>query len=368
MPQLPRLASLAGATALVLALLTPTTQATAGTPSAPTSGPCQYTPTPDDPAVRPVSLPPDPKHTPDHGKVLVTFVTNRGPDPDAAEPGRGAVHGAELPAPAASAVLQRHHLPPADHLPDAVGAAVRRPERHRRGRPGLLVQGRAADQPADLAGRPGRQPGRVYARGTLAMANAGPDTNGSQFFLVYKDSKLRPNYTIFGQILPLGLRTLDRIAAGGVDTGRPGRHRRRRAAGADHPHLRRRSATCRSDRLTWLERSVEARPLRTAVQSGRSSRSAARAPDHQRGGRVGERPAQRHRDDVTAGAGREQPAAGSVAGRLARRRSSSSSASRLRSACTSFSSSRIRLIPARFMPSSWDSRCTSRSCSMSRAE
>ena len=38
----------------------------------------------------------------------------------------------------------------------------------------------------------------VYPRGTLAMANAGPGTNGSQFFIVYKDSQLPPNYTVFG--------------------------------------------------------------------------------------------------------------------------------------------------------------------------
>src|SRR4051794_41498962 len=49
---------------------------------------------------------------------------------------------------------------------------------------------------------------------TTLFRSTGPDTNGSQFFLVYKDSKLRPNYTIFGRVLPVGLRTLDRIAAG----------------------------------------------------------------------------------------------------------------------------------------------------------
>jgi peptidyl-prolyl cis-trans isomerase B (cyclophilin B) len=48
------------------------------------------------------------------------------------------------------------------------------------------------------------------------MANAGPDTNGSQFFLVYGNSALRPNYTIFGSVERSGLRTLDRVAAGGV--------------------------------------------------------------------------------------------------------------------------------------------------------
>ncbi|MGB8389764.1 peptidylprolyl isomerase, partial [Mycobacterium sp.] len=49
----------------------------------------------------------------------------------------------------------------------------------------------------------------VYPRGTLAMANAGPNTNGSQFFLVYKDSQLPPEYTVFGTIQADGLATLD---------------------------------------------------------------------------------------------------------------------------------------------------------------
>lgn len=39
-----------------------------------------------------------------------------------------------------------------------------------------------------------------YPAGTVAMANSGPKTNGSQFFLVYKDTTLGPNYTIWGKI------------------------------------------------------------------------------------------------------------------------------------------------------------------------
>jgi peptidyl-prolyl cis-trans isomerase B (cyclophilin B) len=59
----------------------------------------------------------------------------------------------------------------------------------------------------------------TYPRGTVAMANAGPGTNGSQFFLVYKDSQLPPNYTAFGTIDATGLATLDKIAAAGVAGG-----------------------------------------------------------------------------------------------------------------------------------------------------
>lgn len=59
----------------------------------------------------------------------------------------------------------------------------------------------------------------TYPRGTLAMANAGPGTNGSQFFLVYQDSQLPPGYTVFGKIDQTGLATLDKIAAGGVEGG-----------------------------------------------------------------------------------------------------------------------------------------------------
>jgi eukaryotic-like serine/threonine-protein kinase len=58
-----------------------------------------------------------------------------------------------------------------------------------------------------------------YPRGTVAMANAGPNTNGSQFFLVYRDSQLPPAYTVFGTIDAAGLATLDKIAAAGVAGG-----------------------------------------------------------------------------------------------------------------------------------------------------
>ena len=62
-------------------------------------------------------------------------------------------------------------------------------------------------------------PQEAYPAGTVAMANAGPDTNGSQFFLVYADSTLDPDYTIFGTMDQAGIDVVGGIAAQGVDAG-----------------------------------------------------------------------------------------------------------------------------------------------------
>lgn len=79
---------------------------------------------------------------------------------------------------------------------------------------GFMIQG------GDPTGRGTGGPGyrfndepvrRKYTRGTLAMANAGPNTNGSQFFIMHRDYPLPPNYTIFGA-LRSGEDVLDAIA------------------------------------------------------------------------------------------------------------------------------------------------------------
>ena len=57
-----------------------------------------------------------------------------------------------------------------------------------------------------------------YPEGSVAMANSGPNTNGSQFFLVYKDTTLGPNYTLWGKIVS-GLEIVKYIAQGGVKNG-----------------------------------------------------------------------------------------------------------------------------------------------------
>ncbi|GAA4715980.1 peptidylprolyl isomerase [Nocardioides conyzicola] len=56
-----------------------------------------------------------------------------------------------------------------------------------------------------------------YPAGTLAMANAGPSTNGSQFFVVYGDTKLPPAYTVFGQIDDASVKVVEKVAEAGTD-------------------------------------------------------------------------------------------------------------------------------------------------------
>jgi cyclophilin family peptidyl-prolyl cis-trans isomerase len=55
-----------------------------------------------------------------------------------------------------------------------------------------------------------------YRAGTVAMANAGPNTNGSQFFIMHTDYGLPANYTIFGRVTE-GQDVVDAIATGGTD-------------------------------------------------------------------------------------------------------------------------------------------------------
>lgn len=61
----------------------------------------------------------------------------------------------------------------------------------------------------------------TYPAGTLAMANAGPNTNGSQFFMVYGETPLPASYTVFGTIDDAGLKVVEKIADKGTADGGP---------------------------------------------------------------------------------------------------------------------------------------------------
>lgn len=81
--------------------------------------------------------------------------------------------------------------------------------------PGFMVQG--GDPTGTGTGGPGYRfrdefhDKTTYSRGTLAMANAGPNTNGSQFFICHADAGLPNAYTIFGEVTG-GLDVVDAIA------------------------------------------------------------------------------------------------------------------------------------------------------------
>lgn len=85
--------------------------------------------------------------------------------------------------------------------------------------PGFVIQG--GDPGGDGTGGPGytfadEQVARDYKKGIVAMVNAGPNTNGSQFFIMLEDHpELPKKYTIFGQVIT-GMDTAQKITQGDV--------------------------------------------------------------------------------------------------------------------------------------------------------
>ncbi|HUO45883.1 MAG TPA: peptidylprolyl isomerase [Acidimicrobiia bacterium] len=90
--------------------------------------------------------------------------------------------------------------------------------------PGFVIQG--GDPIGSGRGGPGYkfrdelEGDGTYRRGTVAMANAGPNTNGSQFFICLEDVGLPHSYTIFGEVSD-GMDAVDAIAALPLDRERP---------------------------------------------------------------------------------------------------------------------------------------------------
>ncbi len=89
---------------------------------------------------------------------------------------------------------------------------------------GFMIQG--GDPKGDGTGDPGYKFADEpftgdYTRGTVAMANSGPDTNGSQFFIMHADAELPKNYVIFGTVTS-GLEVVDKIAEAPVEISRSG--------------------------------------------------------------------------------------------------------------------------------------------------
>lgn len=213
------LATLAAAGAALVTVL-PAAGA-AERPDRPTKGACAFTPLADQTYSTWVGLPSDPAKTPDRGRVKVTLKTNHGDIPLILD-------RAKAPCAVRSLTFLTHrkyydgtdcHRLTAYRPPSALSVLqCGDPLGTGWGDPGYSFKDElgAAQR---LDNWPGTTDGsrKNYRRGTLAMANGGPDTNGSQFFLVYEDSRLTPDYTVFGSVTAKGLRVLDKIAAGGVD-------------------------------------------------------------------------------------------------------------------------------------------------------
>ena len=89
---------------------------------------------------------------------------------------------------------------------------------------GFMIQG--GDPKGDGTGSPGYKFNDEpftgeYEKGTIAMANSGPNTNGSQFFIMHQDYPLPKNYVIFGKVTE-GLDVVDKIATAPVETNQFG--------------------------------------------------------------------------------------------------------------------------------------------------
>lgn len=203
---------------------TPTTQ-----PPVTTHGACKYTTTPSAPAPagKNVGLPADPAKTPNTGTVQVTLHTSAGDIPMTMD-------RAQAPC----TVQSMLHLvstkffdnTPCHRLTDYPSPnplyvlQCGDPTGSGSGGPGYTIPD---EKPKHLKAAPsttpvpaGQQAPVVYPAGTLAMANSGqPNSGGSQFFLVYKDSQLPPDYTVFGSVPAAGLTTLNKIAANGLTPG-----------------------------------------------------------------------------------------------------------------------------------------------------
>jgi peptidyl-prolyl cis-trans isomerase B (cyclophilin B) len=180
--------------------------------AAPAPGACTYNPTPE-PASKPATPPSaDPPTT---GTVGLTLQTSQGAIPMTLDRA-----GAPCAVNAVTSLAQQgfYDNTPCPRLVTGQGLQVLQcgdPTGSGSGGPGYQY---AEEPPKNLAPSPLGQGASNYNRGLVAMAKSSqPGSTGSQFFLVYGDSALPPDYTVVGKIAPAGLAVLDRIGAGGDD-------------------------------------------------------------------------------------------------------------------------------------------------------
>ncbi|MHA3702565.1 peptidylprolyl isomerase [Jatrophihabitans sp. YIM 134969] len=178
----------------------PTSATTA--PANATTGPCGYTPAAaGNTNLTDVGLPPDPDPTPTIARTL-TFTSNLGPIVVKMD-------GAGAPCNVQSiAYLAQKGFYDGTNCPRTVDSGI------------FVVQ--CGDPSGTTAGGPTyttkdeNLSAAKYTAGAVAMANSGPNTNGSQFFFITADSQLGQNYTVIGQVTT-GLDLLDKVVKAGND-------------------------------------------------------------------------------------------------------------------------------------------------------
>jgi peptidyl-prolyl cis-trans isomerase B (cyclophilin B) len=181
-----------------------------------TEGACAYVENPSEQPANNPGLPEDPADTAKEGTIKVALKTNQGDIPITLDRSK-----------APCTVQSIDHLVKAKfydgttchRLTASEGLKVLQcgdPNGDGTGGPGYSVPDELDSAKALAPAAEGRV---TYPRGVIAMANSGPDTTGSQFFLVYGDSTLDAAYTVVGTVDEAGLATLDKIAAGGITAG-----------------------------------------------------------------------------------------------------------------------------------------------------
>ncbi|HEX5402873.1 MAG TPA: peptidylprolyl isomerase [Pseudonocardiaceae bacterium] len=207
----------AGGASSAPAVAPATTTAAASAPPATGTSTCDFTATPDQPAPSGHNEGLPPNSAPRAGTVSVTLHTSQGDIPMTMPRSKAPCTVASF---AFLATKGYFNQTPCHRLTTSPSLSVLQcgdPTGTGMGGPGYTIPD---ENPTDLPPAPGAPGASLYARGTLAMANTGqPHSGGSQFFLVYADSDLPPNYAVFGQVSPAGLTVLDKISKAGVAQG-----------------------------------------------------------------------------------------------------------------------------------------------------
>jgi peptidyl-prolyl cis-trans isomerase B (cyclophilin B) len=192
-------------------------------------GQCKYATTPAAPAPtgKDFGLPPDPAKTPNTGTVTVDLKTNSGDIPLTLDRAEAPCTVQSMDFLVGKKYFDNTPCHRETNYPTPNPLFVLQcgdPTGQGSGGPGFGIPD---EKPKNLKAAPtstpvpaGQQAPVVYPAGTVAMANSGqPNSGGSQFFLVYKDSQLPPNYTVFGTVTAAGMDVLNKIAAAGITPG-----------------------------------------------------------------------------------------------------------------------------------------------------